>query len=174
MDETNMPKKLMKIQITSEDIQCDPKNIDIGVAAKGLLAKLDILSKENLQFKNECYRFLVATVSKILERSPLKYNLTRAISCFVPGAIAHIRSSFEKMLDNFIQILYNGSWVSSVIADHAKSQFSKLCFKAADDWAELFNDFDWNEDRLDVFYYKIIGITEEFGELQYGVYASLR
>ena len=62
-------------------------------------------------------------------------------------------------------MLFDGNWVSSVIADQAKAQFAKLCYKASDEWSELFNDFDWNKDRLDAFYYKTIGTKEEFREL---------
>jgi hypothetical protein len=123
------------------------------------------LAKAKLQFKTECRRFLVATVSKIVEGSPLKYKLARAILCFVHGAITQIRSTSEKRFGNFIQIIYDGGWVLSVVADQAKPQFLKLCFKAADEWAELFKNFDWNEDRLDVFYKKILAKTEEFKEL---------
>jgi hypothetical protein len=34
MNKAKTTKKLFEIQITSEDVQCDPKDVDIGVAAE--------------------------------------------------------------------------------------------------------------------------------------------
>lgn len=38
--------------------------------------------------------------------------------------------------------IYDRKWVLLVVADKAKVQFSQLCFKASDEWSELFNNFN--------------------------------
>ena len=165
MDEATTPAALRKMDIASVKLHREPKDIDIGTAAKSLLANANVPATEKLAFRSECCKFLVAVVSKIFERSPLNYKIVRAISCFVPGGIVNSRSLSEKKFECVTGILFDREWVSAAVADKAKVQFSSLCFKASDEWLELFNRFDWNKDRLDVFYYNIIGSKQEFCEL---------
>ena len=58
-----------------------PSEIDIGFAAKTTLEKAlrdkKISQLQVLEFRKECESMLVTTVTKIQERSPLKYNLAR-------------------------------------------------------------------------------------------------
>ena len=64
-----------------------------------------------------------------------------------------------------VQILFERKWLSAAVADKAKAHFSKLCFRASEDWLEMFTGLDWNKERLDVFYHKAIGSKEEFKEI---------
>ena len=66
---------------------CDPNDVDIGTQAKSYLRKANITRKEKQNILKECIEFPIATVSKMHERSPLKYKITRPISCIVPGSI---------------------------------------------------------------------------------------
>ena len=56
-------------------------------------------------------------------------------------------------------------WLSAVVADKAKAQFSQLCSRASEEWLQMFKSFDWNKERLEVFYHKAIGSKEEFKEI---------
>ena len=35
-----------------------------------------------------------------------------------------------------VEILFETNWISAVVADKAKAQFSQLCFKASSEWHE--------------------------------------
>ena len=65
---------------------------------------------------------------------------------------------------NVSQILYDRKWISSVLFDKAKVQFSQLWFKTSDEWSELFNKFNRNRDRFDEFYYDLVASNQEFCE----------
>ena len=59
-------------------------NSFIQDAAKALsMTKLTELEK--MSFRMQCIYFLRAAVEKIIAKSPLKYSVVCAISCFVPS-----------------------------------------------------------------------------------------
>ena len=122
-------------------------------------------AQDKIIFRTNCCIFLASPVSKILERSPTKYTIFQAISCFVLGAIESSTLILEKKMGSVSQILYHRKWISIVVADKAKVQFSQLCFKASDEQSELFNKFNWNKDRRDTFYYDLIGSKRELCQL---------
>ena len=71
MDKATTPKKLNEIDINSPENVCDQKDVDIGTQVKSYLRKANITGKEKQNFQKEYLEFLIATVSKIHERSPL-------------------------------------------------------------------------------------------------------
>ena len=75
------------------------------------------------------------------------------------------RSISEKRMEILVQILFERKWLSAVVADKAKAQFSQLFSRASEEWLQIFTSFDWNKERLDVFYHKAIGSKEEFKEI---------
>ena len=65
-----------------------PSDIDIGFAAKATVDKAltekKVSQLQLLEFRNECEFMLQTTVSKVQERSPLKYNLARKLVSMDP------------------------------------------------------------------------------------------
>ena len=113
----------------------------------------------NLFFRKECRDFLVATVAKIFEKSPLRHKITRAVASIVPATMINARSISEKRMEILVQILFERKWLSAVV------QFSQLCSRASEEWLQMFTSFDWNQERLDVFCHKAIGSKKEFKEI---------
>ena len=68
-------------------------------------------------------------------------------------------------MEILVQILFERKWLSAVVADKAKAQFSQLCSRASEECLQVFTSFDWNKEHLDVFYHKAIGSKEEFKEI---------
>ena len=124
MDKATTPKKLDEIDINSPENVCDPKDVDIGTQDKSYLRKVNITGKEKQNFQKECLEFLIATVSKINERNPLKYKITRPISCIVPVSIINSRTVAENKMKVLVEILFETNWISAVVAGKAKAQFS--------------------------------------------------
>ena len=75
--------KIAKLNVSYAASHVGPSDIDIGFAAKATVDKALIEKKVSqlqvLEFKKECEVMLQTTVSKIQERSPLKYNLARKL-----------------------------------------------------------------------------------------------
>jgi len=67
------------------------------VAANKALAQAKLSDAERMSFRMECLQFLSSMVAKIVERSPLKYALTRAISCLMPSTVRGSAMVAEKL-----------------------------------------------------------------------------
>ena len=90
---------------------------------KGFLCKASVSANEKLVFRKECRDFLVATVAKIFEKSPLRHKITRAVASIVPATMINARSISEKRMEILVQILFERKWLSAVVADKAIAQF---------------------------------------------------
>ena len=130
MDKATTPQQLSKLDVNSKKSLKEPKDVDVGIEAKGFLSNASISANEKLLFRKECRDFLVATVAKIFEKSPLRHKITRAIASIVPATMINARSISEKGMEILVQILFERKWLSAVVADKAKAQFSQLCSRA--------------------------------------------
>ena len=129
----------------------EPNEVDVGTERKSFLSKASVSANEKLVFRKECLDFLVATVIKIFKESPLRHKITRAVASIVPTTMVNARSISEKRMEMLVQILFERKWLSAVVADKAKAQFSQLCSRASEEWLQMFTSFDWNKELLDVF-----------------------
>jgi hypothetical protein len=95
MQVADSASKLVKIDLPNKDNLCSYKEVDIGVGATRALSQSQVSDEDKLGFKVACEKFLSTTVTKILERSPLKYGIVRSISCLVPGTVSNNRQLAE-------------------------------------------------------------------------------
>ena len=79
-----------------------------------------------MQFKMQFRKFIIALIKKMVERSPLKYKATRAISCISPSLILYNRMTSEARMTDVLQILHDLGRITSTEADDAKAKFSEL------------------------------------------------
>jgi len=78
---------LMKIDVSSKEIRCNYKEVDIGDASTKALMQTSVSDKERLAFRMECVEYLSTTTAKIVERSPLRYGIVKAMACLVPSTV---------------------------------------------------------------------------------------
>lgn len=131
----------------------DGSDIDVGFGSKQALQnRKNAKPTDVLSFRQACVRFLSATTSKIIERSPLKYPATKMISSLSPSLILKSKeealANFENLLDLLIQL----KLVSFSSADNAKNEF-KL-FTSNETVRCLLEQYS-PEMRLDVLYVQI-------------------
>lgn len=157
--------KLMKVDVTNKDNRCNYKEVDIGVGATKALSLAKLCDAERMSFRMDCLQFLSATVAKIVERSPLRYGIVRAISCLVPSNIASTPVLAERRMQDLAQTMYEKGCITAVAADKCKSQFTDLVSKAASSLRAKFSGFSRSRDRLDAFYFDIIGQDTEYADL---------
>ena len=81
---------LLKVDIEKERVA--NKKIEVGFKAESelkLLLKAKAINEcQVYQFREECRQFVVKCVSKIFERSPLKYSFARNMVCIDPRLMA--------------------------------------------------------------------------------------
>ena len=72
-----------KLNLDSPKVIEDPKNIELFNSAKAGIrtATGKVTAKEILQFRTECLSFIRSAVIKLLDRCPLKYPITKYMSC---------------------------------------------------------------------------------------------
>jgi hypothetical protein len=77
-----------------------------------------------LRFRQECFNFIKEIFGKILERSPLKFKLTRSISCFSPHII-QLKLAISR-IKSLLNIFVDNRRMSSNSAEQCRKQFSEL------------------------------------------------
>ena len=82
LQEANTTKTLMRLDLGEN--KCNYKEVDIGVAPTSALTKSKVSELAKMEFRPDCIKYLSAAFSKLRERSPLKYKLARASTCFAP------------------------------------------------------------------------------------------
>lgn len=151
--------KLLNIDLSDKEILLAPAKVDIGFGASSKLVNAKGLSdRQKLEFQMQCRDFAVATLKKILERSPLKYSLVKGISSLDPELIYKRPKIEEERMKIGLKILFNNNWVDEGVAERALQQFSTFC-KASnlgeelkDKFANFLKDEGKDKNRLDDFY----------------------
>nr|CAD7427635.1 unnamed protein product [Timema monikensis] len=73
---------------------------------------------------NTCmYNDIMKLCAKLLERSPLKYKLTKAIS-FLDPTVAVLKSTRSERLKSTLEIVLANNWITGVAADLVDRQFN--------------------------------------------------
>ena len=84
-------------------------DIDVGFAATAMLTKALKEKKQSqlksYEFKKECCAMLATIVTKIQERSPLKYNFVRKLAHLDPRLIVIEPDKLLRCLNRFLQSL---------------------------------------------------------------------
>ena len=88
LEAADSPYKIAKLNVSHAASHVTPSEIDIGFAAKATVDKAlrekRISQLQVLEFRKECEVMLQTTVSKMQEKSPLKYNLARKLVSMDP------------------------------------------------------------------------------------------
>lgn len=153
--------QLCEIDLDKEENLKPKEKIDFGFSTKARYAKISS-PREKLSFRVNCGTMFIATCKKLIERCPLKYKLTKAISAFSPFIIYKSRTQALKRLNSLLTILHEKRHISGTIADQAKRQFQILVQDP--DFLSKCQSFQFSH-RLDDFYASIIGSQKEYGEL---------
>ena len=122
MEGTLDPGKLDK------DLFKDKNSISLGYSAdsdiKSLHHAKTVSERDILGIRIDFHRFVVAVISKIVDKSPLAFKLARDISCLDPGNFkkADAQTKFKAL----IQHLNKTRWISDDDVDSAEYSFSRL------------------------------------------------
>ena len=127
-------------------------SVDVGFGAKSVFKKLPTVQATQVKtFKSNAKSFLKRAVSKLAERSPLKYKLTQYIAALSLIQISTVGDvTLKKRFDKYLELLCESKWITATIADRAKQQYAEFIMKKS--VLEKLNEFDINHDRLHTFY----------------------
>ena len=169
LEAANSPYKIAKLNVSHAASHVTPSEIDIGFAAKATVDKAlrekRISQLQVLEFRKECEVMLQTTVSKMQEKSPLKYNLARKLVSMDPRLMVSNPDNATKMFQQVLQILIENRWKTPEVADTVLAQYRKFVFNAKKYHPEKFSSFKSGEDRLDSFLSETLQAQEEYQEL---------
>lgn len=150
---------LLDIDFKNAKNQLTAKEINIGYGTDSALRKCkNVTGLEKLQFREQCRKCMIAFVSKIMERSPIKYPLVRSITCLDP------RIALQKKLSNIrlsrlLKIFVEDQIISGLTADKIDQEYKSLCEQSI--VVEKMKNFDQSTNRLDHFWLGIINACNE-------------
>lgn len=124
------PKALLEIELSNENLLTSSE-VDIGFAVKAAIkvagAKDKINEQKLLQFRNDCKNYYIAFIEKLLDRSPLRYALTRYVSCLDPSVVSTSLEVAKKRLQFCLEHLVEKDHLTGIVADKVKDEFLQLC-----------------------------------------------
>ena len=114
LEKLDSASKISQFDVSLSEHHVASKDIDVGFTAKALIDKLikdkKVSDLQALEFRKECQAMLVGTVTKIQERSPLKFSLARKLISVDPRLIASNPESAIKMFQQALQQLIEARW----------------------------------------------------------------
>ena len=151
--------------LKKEKNQMDEMQVDIGAAAKDSLNKVNVSAEKKRQFRKECRGAIINTLLKLLERLPTNKAIVVSASALNPQNMINHCITAAKRFNALADSLYSLKKITSSVADNAKHQFSKFQDNEVKRERDKFVAFNFRKDRLDEFYYPLIGTTPEYADL---------
>lgn len=168
-DITNIITELMSMFVKQEVLQkatrvdkIDLKNknnlvliqyIKLGYSVRSELRKQHLSDLEMAKFKKECREMLISLCLKLLEKSPIKYQLCKGISFCDPSLLAKFEDTCIKRLHLTLEIFQDKKWLSGVDCDTIEKEFRNLVIKPeVRNSVKLFK----RNDRLDHFWMLVL------------------
>lgn len=129
-------------------------NVKVGFATKKEIKKCrSKLSDLDLKlFYKDCRNGLKKMVVKLVERSPLKFKLTKALTCWDPQIAG--KEAGNQLLNDLLSILVESNWIDGHTADTASREFKSLIDTL--NKVGALSSFDGQNDRLDNFWMKFL------------------
>ena len=147
------------------------KDINIGFAASSTLKELKrkdlVTNGQIVSFFNDVMLFIRSTVQKLLEKSPIFYNIVCNSLVFDPQVVVNeniedIQCKLKKLLEHLIKLKI----LDSFCCDKVLVQFVEFVTHDVNLNIDKFKSFDRYKTKLDVFYFQTIGL-DKYKELKY-------
>lgn len=88
--------KIPKLKPTDSKKRLDYQRVDVGFVAQQMLKETSgkLSERQVSQFRMDCNDFLAKTDSKLLDKTPISYQLVRSMSCLDPRLMASEKDMF--------------------------------------------------------------------------------
>ena len=129
-------------------------SVDMGFTAHKILKsdafkKLKLSDKSLRDLQSDAKSVLVAVCKKLLQKTPIKYPLVRALTCLDPRNMAATPEQCRIMMKRFLASCVESKHVSETDCDDILMQFMDFIHQTSK--SELEN-FDIENDRIDTFF----------------------
>ena len=107
----------------------------------------------------------MAVVSKILEKSPVKYSVVRNLRCLKPSIMADEPNDAKKMFQRILTSLNHVGQVADQMCDVIANQFDEFIDTVVPALHSQFIGFEKVKDRLDTLLYCQLSSKKELAKL---------
>ena len=147
---------LLTLDLKSEENLIPLDSLNLGFGAKSVLRKLSTTEKTlERSFRKGARAALIRLIQKLFEKCPLKFKMTRAISCQSPTEISSLKPEIlKKRFNLLVQLFHDDRIIYSIAAEKAEKQYNQLINNS--DFLEEASKFNINDDRVDEFYSRIL------------------
>ncbi|XP_070176232.1 uncharacterized protein [Littorina saxatilis] len=168
----NVGSSTSKLILASQDLSevkthKDGSKINIGFASHRLLRDLKsrgkVSEKDQMVLRLETKKFLIHVVTKILEKSPLRYSLVRNLAWLKPDVVLNNKKKAEQQLHNCLDGMAEIKRVDVLLGDSIIDQYKEFATEMVGN-AEL-RDFDSQTGRLDSLYFSLLALRKEWKDL---------
>ena len=148
------------IDVYSEKNLIPIKEIILPFATREAIrtCRTNLTDKDIFAFRSDCRKVLQCFCFKLIERSPLKYNLVKAIS-FLDPRIAKNSAVRKIRFTQTLEIFLKKRWIDGALADKINHQFTTVCNQ--DMVIEIIKNFNKLNDRLDHLWLKQIILSHD-------------
>jgi hypothetical protein len=162
--------KIIKIDLSKNDNYVEYSKIDVGFGAENELNRLisskKVSDRQVLDFRMKCRSWIKSTVTKLVQKTALKYSLARNLQFLDPRRISE-KDRNRNNLKSILTLLIQSNRVSDKAADDVLNQYSAyvddiLGSKAQ---AESFRNFKSCTDRLDALMFNTMANNESYSKL---------
>ena len=149
--------------------QLTVQNVKISYAAKSALNQLKatgkISARQILEFKGDCLNIYKTICTKLQEKSPLKYTLSRKVVSLNPKVIMMEYGPAVDAFETVLNKLADNDWIRADQPEVLLSQFRRFARECKRDKEQEFLDYDPTEMRLDQFYSKHLDGKDQYKDL---------
>ncbi|GBN33819.1 hypothetical protein AVEN_163304-1 [Araneus ventricosus] len=115
--------RLEKIDLALSDNLLPSNKVALSFAVKDEMRKIKESSpSDDYTFRKDCATAYKTICEKVFERSPLKFQFTKGISCLDPSVILNPTIA-DKRLSVCLEIMVSNNWITRIKADGVKESF---------------------------------------------------
>ena len=156
---------MMEVDVSDKKNHVKNKNINIGFAVKGHLSKAGVGDVRITEFRHQCLTCYEAIVSKLKERSPIKYDFVLHLRSLSPQYITKHPNGSIKCFEKLLECLIEYKYLNSADCDIVLGEYKNLIPEIGLEHKERFSEFDLKKDRLDVLFQEIVGVNPKYKSL---------
>ena len=162
---SNSISSLMEVDFSDKENHVENKNINIGFAAKGYLSKASVGDARKFEFRHQCLTCYEGILSKLKERSPIKYEFVLHLRSLSPHYIITHPNGSIKCFEKILECLINYKYLNAADCDCILKEYKSLISEIRLEHKERFSEFNLKSDRLDSLFYDLIGVNPKYKTL---------
>ena len=168
LDENSSASQMVLLKVDSS-VQVTYGKVDVGFAAthriKELVSTKKVSERDVMDFKMKSKQCLATSVAKIQEKCPLKYSMTRNLSCLDPVCLAKDRKDCATRFKRILNKLVDLNQIRENQCDRIKREYETFLDDTVAKNASCVLDYDYSEERIDMFLGKYLNGDKKFSNL---------